>query len=79
MLGVRLDPETERQLAQLATRTRRSKSDIAREAVRHYVARHDSAYLAEARRQSQAASGREANQNDLALLNELAGKLGQGD
>jgi RHH-type rel operon transcriptional repressor/antitoxin RelB len=52
MLGVRLDPETERGLEALARRTRRTKSDIAREAVRSYVRRHDDGYLAEARRQS---------------------------
>lgn len=52
MLGVRLDPETERQLASLAARSRRSKSDIAREAIRVHVRRHDEAFLAEAKRQS---------------------------
>ncbi|HEY0013191.1 MAG TPA: ribbon-helix-helix protein, CopG family [Allosphingosinicella sp.] len=52
MLGVRLDPETEQALEALARRTRRTKSDIAREAVRTYVRRHDDVYLAEARRQS---------------------------
>ena len=40
MLGVRLDHETEAALAALARRTHRSKSDIAREAVRDYVGRH---------------------------------------
>lgn len=40
MLGVRLDSDTERQLDALARRTRRTKSDIAREAVRGYVRRH---------------------------------------
>lgn len=52
MLGVRLDDDAERQLADLAQRTRRTKSDIVREAVSRYVAAHDQAYLAEARRQS---------------------------
>lgn len=41
MLGVRLDTETERRLAAVARRTRRPKSDIAREAVREYLDRHD--------------------------------------
>ena len=56
MLGVRLDAETEKNLTALARRTRRTKSDIAREAVRLYVRRHDESYLAEARRQSLAAA-----------------------
>lgn len=78
MLGVRLDPETEAGLARLAKRTRRAKSDIAREAVRRYVARHDAAYLAEARRQSLAASGEEGDE-DAAMLDELADRLGARD
>ena len=41
MLGLRLEPELQRQLATLARRTGRSKSDIAREAVRDYLDRHD--------------------------------------
>jgi RHH-type rel operon transcriptional repressor/antitoxin RelB len=40
MLGVRLDQETERGLDALARRTRRPKSQIAREAIRAYVAQH---------------------------------------
>lgn len=41
MLGVRLDAETERRLAAAARRSRRPKSDIAREAVRQYLDRHE--------------------------------------
>jgi RHH-type rel operon transcriptional repressor/antitoxin RelB len=41
MLGVRLDKETERDLDALARRTRRPKSQIAREAIRAYVSKHD--------------------------------------
>ncbi len=52
MLGVRLDSDLEERLAAVARTQGRSKSDIAREAVRRYVERHDEAYLAEARRQS---------------------------
>ena len=52
MLGVRLDEELEQRLAAVARTQGRSKSDIAREAVRRYVERHDEAFLAEARRQS---------------------------
>lgn len=58
MLGVRLDNELERRLASVARTQGRSKSDIARDAVRRYVDMHDNAYLAEARRQSLAAAAR---------------------
>ena len=58
MLGVRLDTELEERLAAVARTQGRSKSDIAREAVRRYVERHDEAYLAEAKRQSLAAAAR---------------------
>ncbi len=37
MLGVRLDPELEKRLEELASRTGRSKSYYAREAIREYV------------------------------------------
>lgn len=50
MLGVRIDDDLERQLEQLAHRTQRTKSDLAREAIRLFVQKHDLA--AEARRQS---------------------------
>jgi RHH-type rel operon transcriptional repressor/antitoxin RelB len=56
MLGVRLDSDLEERLAAVARTQGRSKSDIAREAVRRYVERHDEAFLAEARRQSLAAA-----------------------
>lgn len=52
MLGVRLEPELEASLASLAKRTRRSKSDIARQAIRHYIGSNDDTFLAEAKRQS---------------------------
>lgn len=52
MLGVRLEPELEAQLAAVAHACGRTKSDIAREAVRRYVKEHDAAYRAECRRQS---------------------------
>ena len=44
MLGVRLDSELEERLAAVARTQGRSKSDIAREAVRRYVERHDEAW-----------------------------------
>ena len=40
-LGLRLEPRLGSQLASLSRRTGRSKSDIAREAVREYLDRHD--------------------------------------
>jgi RHH-type rel operon transcriptional repressor/antitoxin RelB len=59
MLGVRLDTELEERLAAVARTQGRSKSDIAREAVRRYVDLHDDAYRREARRQSIRASRRD--------------------
>ena len=66
MLGVRLDSELEERLAAVARTQGRSKSDIAREAVRRYVERHDGAFLAEARRQSLAVADhdRQAGEED---------------
>jgi len=59
MLGVRLDTDLELRLAAVARTQGRSKSDIAREAVRRYVDLHDEAFRAEARRQSLRAAARE--------------------
>jgi len=64
MLGVRLDSELEERLAAVARTQGRSKSDIAREAVRRYVERHDEAFLAEARRQSMKAAARDREAQD---------------
>ena len=58
MLGVRLNDELEQRLTNVARSQGRSKSDIAREAVRRYVDLHDEALKAEARRQSQRAAAR---------------------
>lgn len=66
MLGVRLDPDTERGLREIARRSRRSKSDIAREAIERYVRRYDAALLAEARRQSLRAAARGWSEEDAA-------------
>jgi RHH-type transcriptional regulator, rel operon repressor / antitoxin RelB len=41
MLGVRLDAEMDRRLAAIARRQRRSKSDVAREALQAFIARQD--------------------------------------
>lgn len=64
MLGVRLDDELERRLTSVARTQGRSKSDIAREAVRRYVDQHDSALWAEAKRQSLAAAARGITEED---------------
>ncbi len=61
MLGVRLDSDLEERLASVARTQGRSKSDIAREAVRRYVERHDEAFLVEAKRQSLAAAAQDRN------------------
>ena len=61
MLGVRLDSELEERLAAVARTQGRSKSDIAREAVRRYVDLHDEAFRREARRQSLRASKRDGD------------------
>ena len=66
MLGVRIDDELERRLTAVARSQGRSKSDIARDAVRRYVDLHDKAFLAEARRQSRAAAARGWAEDDLA-------------
>jgi RHH-type transcriptional regulator, rel operon repressor / antitoxin RelB len=64
MLGVRLDDELERRLTSVARSQGRSKSDIARDAVRRYVDAHDAAFLAEAKRQSLAAAARGWTEED---------------
>ena len=65
MLGVRIDSELEQRLAAVARSQGRSKSDIAREAVRRYVERHDEAFLAEAKRQSLQASARDSADDEV--------------
>ena len=66
MLGVRLDDDLERRLTAVARGQGRSKSDIARDAVRRYVEQHDQALLAEARRQSLRAAARGQSDEDRA-------------
>jgi len=64
MLGVRLDDDLEQRLTAVARGQGRSKSDIARDAVRRYVDQHDAAFLAEAKRQSQRAVARGRTEED---------------
>ena len=50
MFGIRLDPELDRKLTALAKQQGKTKSDLAREAIRRFLLENDLA--AEARRQS---------------------------
>ncbi len=50
MFGIRLDPELERRLTALAKKQGKTKSDLAREAIRRFLLEND--LVAEARRQS---------------------------
>lgn len=75
MLGVRLEPELEARLAAVAQAYGRTKSDIAREAVRRYIKEHDAAYRAECRRQSLAA----AASADDDFWDDLGAELWAGD
>ncbi len=54
MLGIRIDAELQRKLESISRQTGRSRSDVAREALRRYVDAHD--LTKEAHRQSLAAS-----------------------
>lgn len=57
VIGVRLEPELEQQLDQLARRLGKSRSACVREALRHYLQRFGD--VAEARRQSQLLAAQE--------------------
>ena len=50
MFGIRLEPELDRKLTALAKNQGKTKSDLAREAIRRYLLEND--LVAEARRQS---------------------------
>lgn len=75
MLGIRIDSDMERELEALARRQGRTKSAIVREAIGRYLASIDLA--GEARRQSLAVSGDEA-EKDAASFVEHAVDLGEG-
>ena len=64
MLGVRLPPELETMLGNVARQQGRNKSDVARTAIQRYVEQHDEAFRAEARRQSLAAAARGWTEED---------------
>ena len=64
MPGVRLDETTGRKLGDLARRTRRTKSDIAREAIARFVRHQDEALMVEAPRRSADAVARGWTEED---------------
>jgi RHH-type rel operon transcriptional repressor/antitoxin RelB len=65
MLGLRLDPATDQMLGRFAEKARRTKSEIARAAVREYIERHD--LDAEFRRQVAALAAAERDAPDREL------------
>lgn len=76
MLGIRIDPATERELEALARRQGRTKSAVVREALRRYLA---SVGLAdEARRQSLAVGADDA-EREAARFTERATDPGEDD
>ncbi len=58
VLGIRLDPGLERKLVAIARQQKRTKSEVAREAIRRYV--ESATLVEEARRQSLLASAEAA-------------------
>ncbi len=73
MPGIRLPQDLDGSLGSLARRQRRSKSEVARDAIRDYIARHDSD--AELVRQSMAVAAAEADPDDEAFLDALNDEL----
>lgn len=76
MLGVRLDPETERGLDAIARRTKRPKSQIAREVIRAYVNRYDNEARARAEWRQISASERD-DESLRAVLDTALDELGR--
>ena len=72
MLAIRLDPETERRLEELATRTGRTKTFYVREAIAAHLEDIEDFYLAEERMKR----FREADRIPLA---QVKAELGLGD
>lgn len=73
MLGVRLSEQDDQALARFAKRSRRSKSDIAREAVQEYLRRHT--LDEEWRRQVANLRGKSLDGEDAALLDAVVDDL----
>lgn len=74
MLGIRLEPELERGLEALARQMGKSKSYVAREAIRQYLTENTLAI--EARRQSRAVSRRKGEQAALDFIEDAADQAG---
>jgi len=70
MLGIRLEPDLDRRLAALAKQQGKTKSDLAREAIRRYLMDDDLA--TESRRQSLLVSGGDGEQSALDFIDEVA-------
>lgn len=70
MFGIRLDPELDRKLTALAKHQGRTKSDLAREAIRRFLIENDLA--AEAQRQSLLVSKASSEQDALDLIEDAA-------
>ncbi len=74
MFGIRLEPNLDQKLAALAKRQGRTKSDLAREAIRRYLLDDDLA--AEAHRQSLLVSKSDSEQNTLDFIEHAADRKG---
>ena len=70
MLGIRLEPDLDRRLAALAKQQGKTKSDLARKAIRRYLMDDDLA--TESRRQSLLVSGGDGEQSALDFIDEVA-------
>jgi RHH-type rel operon transcriptional repressor/antitoxin RelB len=69
-LGVRLEPELDRELSALARKQGRSRSDLAREAIRRYL--QSAEIPREARRQSLLVSRRKVEKSALDFIEHAA-------
>ncbi len=74
MLGIRLEPELDRQLATVARQTGRSKSELVREAIRRFLNGND--LIAEARRQSLLVAERDDDQGLETFIEDAADQQG---
>ncbi len=74
MFGIRLERDLDQQLAALAKRQGRTKSDLAREAIRRYLMDDD--LVAEARRQSLLVSRSDGEQDALDFIEYAADQEG---
>ena len=70
MFGVRLEPDLESKLAALAKRQGKSKSDVARDAIRRYLTEDD--LVVQARRQSLLVSQGDDDRDAPDLIDETA-------